>query len=280
LVQILIGVIAALAVISINESPLNPGISPVEIYYRDWGNGVPLIFLHGGWGYEIYPFDRQIEVFGDRFRILIPDRSGYGRSMRISRLETDFHKRAAVEMTNFLDALGIDKAVLWGHSDGAVISAIMGLNTPSRFLGLILEAFHYDRNKVRSREFFEMMASNPEKFGERVSRVLASDHGEDYWRKLLGISGQAWLKIIEESDRPEKDFYDLKLSKLEVPTIFIHGSRDPRTEPGELDTVRNLLPHAQIQLIEGGGHSPHSESSAYFDSNLRVEEFFKKLDLL
>src|SRR5690349_5376515 len=69
--------------ISIDRSPLVPGLSPVEIHYREWGDGAPLVFLHGGWGYQVYPFDRQIEAFGDRFRIIAPDRSGYGRSPRI-----------------------------------------------------------------------------------------------------------------------------------------------------------------------------------------------------
>ena len=47
--------------VTIDESPLAPDISPVEIYYREEGSGEPLLFMHGGWGYEIYPFKRQIE---------------------------------------------------------------------------------------------------------------------------------------------------------------------------------------------------------------------------
>jgi pimeloyl-ACP methyl ester carboxylesterase len=43
----------------------------------------------------------------------------------------DFHRRAAAETILFLDALGIERAVLWGHSDGAVISAMTGLAAPS-----------------------------------------------------------------------------------------------------------------------------------------------------
>jgi pimeloyl-ACP methyl ester carboxylesterase len=53
--------------ISIDESPLIPGVSPVDIYYREAGTGVPLVFLHGGWGYEVYPFDRQVEALARDF---------------------------------------------------------------------------------------------------------------------------------------------------------------------------------------------------------------------
>jgi haloalkane dehalogenase len=96
---------------------------PVRIYYREAGAGIPLVFLHGGWGYEVYPFDRAIEALRGRFRILIPDRSGYGRSTPLTKLPADFHRRAAIEMARFLDALKIERAVLWGHSDGAVIAS-------------------------------------------------------------------------------------------------------------------------------------------------------------
>lgn len=257
----------------IDETPLAPNISRVEIHYREVGSGSHLLFLHGGWGYEIYPFDRQIDSFGDRFRILIPDRTGYGRSLRLSHVPSDFHARAAVETVRLLDALHIERPVLWGHSDGAVIAAKMGLAAPNRISGLILEAFHFYRVKPGSREFFEVMADDPGLLGERVAATLAREHGEDYWRKLIVINGNAWLGIADEATHAKQDLYDGKLSELRVPTLFIHGSRDPRTEPGELDSVRAQLPNARIEIIEGGGHSPHSESASAAESNRIAAEF-------
>ncbi len=263
--------------VTIDESPLAPGISPVEIHYREAGSGSPLVFLHGGWGYEIYPFDRQIDAFGDRFRILIPDRTGYGRSMRLSHVPADFHARAAMETMRLLDALHIERPVLWGHSDGAVIAAKVGLAAPDRISGLILEAFHFYRVKPASREFFEVMADDPGLLGERAAGTLAREHGEDYWRKLIVINGTAWLGMADEATHAEQDLYDGKLSELRVPTLFIHGSRDPRTEPGELDAVRAQLPNARIEIIEGGGHSPHSESASAPESNRVASEFLASI---
>lgn len=170
-------------------------ISPARIYYREYGSGLSLIFLHGGWGYEVYPFNQQIAVLADRFRILIPDRSGYGRSIKVDHLTVNFHQRAASEMVEFLDALGIEKAILWGHSDGAVIAALMGLMQPSRCLGLILEACHYYRAKPNSQEFFQTAVFEPEMFGPEICRILALEHGEPYWRKLLEYHGRAWLNL-------------------------------------------------------------------------------------
>ena len=246
--------------ISIDESPLSPGASPVEVHYRDYGAGRPLIFLHGGWGYQVYPFNSQIEALAGHSRIIIPDRTGYGRSSRLETMPADFHGRAAVETIRLLEALGVEQPVLWGHSDGAVIAAMMGLRWPERISGVILEAFHYYRFKPGSREFFETMSGDPSGLGERVCAVLSAEHGEDYWQKLIINNGRAWLRLADESAVPKQDLYDGKLSGLAVPALFIHGSRDPRTEPGEIDAVRHELPKARFEILEGAGHSPHSAS--------------------
>jgi len=256
---------------------LAPNFGPVELHYREAGSGSPIVVLHGGWGYEVYPFDQQIDAFGDRFRILIPDRTGYGRSPHLSEVPIDFHERAAVETMRLLDALHIERPVLWGHSDGAVIAAKMGLAAPDRISGLILEAFHFYRVKPGSREFFEVMAGDPALLGERVAGTLAREHGEDYWRKLIVINGNAWLGIADEATHSGHDLYDGKLSELRVATLFIHGSRDPRTEPGELDAVRDQLPNARIEIIESGGHSPHSESASASRSNRAAREFLESI---
>lgn len=263
--------------VTISESPLVPGASPVSIYYREHGRGVPLVFLHSGWGYQVYHFEHQVAAFADRFRILIPDRTGYGRSQRAPEMPTDFHRRAASETSAFLDALGVGRAVLWGHSDGAVIAAIMGLTEPSRYLGLILESLHYDRAKPGSREFFRTVAERPEQLGGRVCQTVAAEQGDDYWREMLSRNGRVWLKIAEESDDPEKDFFGGRLSELSVSTLIIHGRKDLRTEPGELEEVGRLLPHASVNYIEAAGHSPHSGGASAAECNRIAEAFLRRL---
>jgi pimeloyl-ACP methyl ester carboxylesterase len=264
---------------TISESPLTPGVSPVKIHYRGAGDGLPLIFLHSGWGYCSYPFDNQIEEFSDRFKIIIPDRSGYGRSAKIEALPADFHARAAMEMISLLNALNIRRGVLWGHSDGAVIAAWMGLLAPTRFDGLILEAFHYFRVKPRSEEFFRTLAHNPDQVGERICQRLVLDHGEDRWREVIKINSDAWLKIAAESKHASEDLYRGRLKGLTVPTIFVHGVHDPRTEPGELEAVGEILPRAPINKIEGARHSPHSEKGVVRHTNELARGFLQSIKL-
>lgn len=247
--------------IDLESSALVPGISPVHLYYRDAGAGRAIVILHGGWGYEVYPFERQMAALAEDYRVIIPDRSGYGRSGRLERQATDFHQRAAAETWATIGALGLDQPLLWGQSDGAVIALLMGLSDPHRLSGMIVEATHLWRNKPASREFFETMMHNPERLGPRVTDVLAREHGEG-WRDLMRINGDAWLRIASDPSAPADDLYGGRLAQLRVPTLMIHGARDPRTEPGELDALRGMLAGvARFVVLAEGGHSPHSERS-------------------
>jgi non-heme chloroperoxidase len=259
------------------HSPHAPELSPVTIYYREFGSGRPLVFLHGGWGYGVYPFDRQIEAFQRDFRILIPDRSGYGHSTRVGgEMPLDFHKRAAEETIAFLDALGIGRAVFWGHSDGSVICAMIGMMAPERCECLILEAFHLLRRKPGSRAFFERFAARPEDLGEETKKLLAQDHGDTHWPAVLRRNCTAWFRIADSVKRVDEDLYDGKLGGIRVPTLFMHGSLDPRTEPGEMERVRNELPGATMGFVRNGKHSPHSEEAAFEECNAIAGEFLKR----
>lgn len=229
-----------------------------------------MVFLHGGWGYEIYPLDEQAQAIKD-FRVLIPDRSGYGHSAKPAIFGPDLHQRAAEETLLFLDALNLHRCIFWGHSDGAVIAAMLGIRKPERCIGLVLEAIHYDREKISSRSFFQSMASEPELFGRRVTDILKKEHGDPYWNQLLRSEGQAWLDIARSANEGARDLFDGRLSSLSVPAAFIHGAQDPRTEAWELDAIRSELPHADMHVIASGGHSPHSEGASWREFNLHLE---------
>lgn len=250
--------------------------APAEIYYREFGEGVPLVFLHGGWGFDIYPLDEQAGVLQGR-RILAPDRSGYGGSTKPAIFGSDFHRRAVGETLVFMDAVELDRCIFWGHSDGAVIAALLGMRAPERCAGLVLEAFHYDREKIHSREFFQSMATDPESFGSRVTGILKNEHGDPYWSQLLRSEGQAWLDIAAAANgKAARDLFDGELSKLSVPAVLIHGAQDPRTESWELEAVRRELPSAEMHVIAAGGHSPHSEAAARNEFNHHLDRALSK----
>jgi pimeloyl-ACP methyl ester carboxylesterase len=248
------------------RSPLVPGRSPVRIGYRDSDDGREigrpdvLVVLHGGWGAGIYSFDRQIAAL-DRHRVIVPDRTGYGASETIDVQPVDFHQPAAEETLAVLDALGLERASFWGHSDGAVIAFKVALMAPDRVDRIVAEATHFFRRKPRSRGFFESMRDRPEQFGGRVSKALEIDHGSR-WRALLTVNGEAWLHLADSAGDGQADLYDGRLADVRSPVLLVHGEADPRTEPGELDALRGALPHANIAVLPGAFHSPHSERAA------------------
>jgi len=250
----------------IPRSPLAPDRSPVRIGYRDSaddrepGRTNVLVVLHGGWGGGIYSFDRQIAAL-DRHRVIVPDRTGYGRSGTIETQPLDFHQRAADETLAVLDSLGLGRVSFWGHSDGAVIALRIALTAPDRVDRIVAEATHFFRRKPRSRGFFEAMRDRPEQFGGRASKALEADHGSR-WRSVLSMNGVAWLQLAESAGDQETDLYDGQLRDVRSPVLLIHGEADPRTEPGELDAIHAALPTAQLALLPGAGHSPHSEGTS------------------
>jgi pimeloyl-ACP methyl ester carboxylesterase len=266
-----------MAFVELSSSALAPGVSPVRIHYRDAGAGRPLVILHGGWGYQIYPFDRQLPALTRQHRVVIPDRTGYGGSGRLARQEVDFHHRAAAETVAVIEALGLERPVLWGHSDGAVIALLAGLAAPERLAGLIVEATHLYRSKPASREFFGTMMANPDGLGVRVTEVLAREHGEG-WRDMIRANGAAWLRIADERPEPGADLYGGRLATLQLPTLLVHGARDPRSEPGELDALRAALAGvARFDVFPDGGHSPHSERATADRVSRVVQQFLSDL---
>jgi pimeloyl-ACP methyl ester carboxylesterase len=89
--------------VHLKHSPLAGG--PAEIHYRQFGSGRPLIFLHGGWGYRIYPLcEEQAAVPG--MLVIIPDRSGYGLSTKPAIFHAGFHRLAVSETLAFMNVLG------------------------------------------------------------------------------------------------------------------------------------------------------------------------------
>jgi len=239
-------VTVGIADVLLTSSPLAPGASPVRIAYRDVGDGPPIVILHSGWGYDAFPFDRQIATLSHRHRLVIPDRSGYGGSGTLESLPTDFHQRAADETRAVIDALELERPIVWGHSDGAIIALLMALAPDQAIAGAIVEATHYFKKKPRSQAFFEAMAAKPRS-------------------KIIEMHSRTWLQIGKEAE-PGENFYSSRLSDVTVPVLVIHGAQDPRTEPGELEALRADLGRGVsaprcFQILEHGGHSPHSEAA-------------------
>ncbi len=254
--------------VALQSSPLAPG-SPARIHVREAGAGAPLVLLHGGWGWEAYPWD--VAALAARHRVLAPDRTGYGGSGRLAALPEGFHRLMAEETLRVLDALRIGRAALWGHSDGAVVAAWLALLAPERVSALVLEALHVFPAKLASVEFFRSAVEAPEAFGPAVVDALRRDHGER-WREVVGAGGRAWLALIEEGRRGRRDLYDGRLGEVRAPALVLHGRNDPRMEPGEMEAGARAIPGARLLVLDAG-HCPHASARAGAECNRAALEF-------
>src|SRR4029453_11804269 len=180
-----------MADVLLDSSPLAPGRAGVRIHYRDAGTGPPIVILHGGWGYDAYPFDRQIAALGSRHRIVIPHRPGDGRAEPTDTLATGFHQSAAEETLAVIEALQLDRPILWGHSDGAIVALLIGLQAPDKIAGAIVEATHFFKHKPASRPFFEAIVAKPR-------------------APFLDVHSRTWIRIVNES-APGDAFYGGRL---------------------------------------------------------------------
>jgi pimeloyl-ACP methyl ester carboxylesterase len=246
--------------VSIAGSPVAPGRSPLRVNVREHGRGPAVLLLHGGWGHEAYPFDAAAQALAPRHRVIVPDRVGYGASDPLPVLPRRFHEAMADETVALMDALGIDRAALWGHSDGAVIAAWTAIRHPSRVSAVVLEALHFVRAKLSSLEFFRTGVVAPERYGDAFVDALERDHGAG-WRDVVARGARAWLEIIADGERSGGDLFDGHLVELRAPALVLHGRRDPRSEPGELAAALGALPHAEVSLLDAG-HSPHTSPAA------------------
>jgi len=245
-------------------------------YERLGGAGIPILFLHGGWGYSLYPIEHQAAALAPHCQFFIPSRSGYGKSTRVSHFDLNFHQMAALEMLAFLDACKIHRCVAWGHSDGAVIAAWMGLVAPERFYGLILEAFHFSPKKPASADFFLQGATRPDELKENVRLILEAEHGND-WREVVRRNCEVWLRLGRE--QREDDLFGGRLSGLKPSTLVLHSQDDPRSEAQEIETAVKQLPHAAFQLFETGAHSPHSHQQTKEKCTRLIQRFVSEIAL-
>jgi pimeloyl-ACP methyl ester carboxylesterase len=228
-------------------------IPGARLWYDTAGEGAPLVCLHSGWGRAAMPFDDAVAVLGASRRLIFPDRRGYGRSTPVEHLPPIYHREAMADLLAFLDAVGLERATLWGHSDGAITSALLAAEQPARVSGLVLEAIHFRRAK--SPEFFLRYERDPDSLPDAVKHRLASEHGER-WRTVVRMHSAAWRELFGIGG----DFYEGRLERIVAPTLVVSGDLDPHTPPTE---VAELAAHfrtlVEVERFAEGGHSPHSE---------------------
>lgn len=106
----------------------------VRLFYEDQGSGPPVIAVHGWLGTARTDLGNVIDWLSADYRVIGPSLRGYGQSRPPQRdFPNDFYYRDADDLLAFMDALNIDKAHLFGYSDGGEVALIAAGKQPERF---------------------------------------------------------------------------------------------------------------------------------------------------
>ncbi|HEX9980177.1 MAG TPA: alpha/beta hydrolase [Flavobacterium sp.] len=214
-----------------------------------------LIFLHDSLG--------SIDLWRDfpqrlgeltNCNILVYDRQGYGKSRGFLYSKRDVHymEQEADILNELIDFWGLDKVILFGHSDGGSISLIAAAKYPGRILGVITEGAHVFVEDVTIHginEVIQLYKSTDLK--AKLSRYHSDKTDEMFW---------AWADTWTREDFRHWNIEHF-LPSVKCPTLIIQGEDD---EYGTLNQVQRIASQAGGQalklIIPNTKHTPHKES--------------------
>ena len=243
-----------------------------QIYYKDWGEGQPIVFSHG-WPLSADAWEDQMVFLGGKgYRCIAHDRRGHGRSSQPwDGNEMDTY---ADDLASLVEALDLKDAIHVGHSTGGgevaryigrhgtkrvakvvLIGAVppLMLKTEANPAGLAMEVFDGIRAGVLSdrSQFFKDLSApfyGANRPGAKVSQGLR----DSFWLQgmLAGFKGVIeCVKAFSETDVTE----DLK--KFDVPTHILHGDDDQIVPIGASALLSSkIVKDATLKVYPGAPH--------------------------
>jgi non-heme chloroperoxidase len=245
----------------------------VEIFYKDWGEGQPIVFSHG-WPLSADDWDAQMMFFLNKgFRVIAHDRRGHGRSSQIAQGHDMDHY--ADDLAALTAHLNLKNAIHVGHSTGggevvhyiarhgetrvakaALLSAVPPLmvKTPSNPGGLPKEVFDGFQVQVATNraQFYRDLPEGPFYGFNRPGVKPIKGIIDNWWRQgMIGSAKAHYDGIVAFS---QTDFTD-DLKKINCPVLVMHGDDDqivPYADSGPLSA--KLLKNGTLKTYKGYPH--------------------------
>jgi pimeloyl-ACP methyl ester carboxylesterase len=256
-----------------------------RIAYRDEGEGVPLVLLHGLMAHGGF-FRDQAALAAD-FRVITVDLRGHGES-RVDGAQPTVEQLAA-DVSDLAEALDLEGAIGVGWSMGATVlwHVLSGPAAP-RFAGaVVVDMTARVRNdeewdlglspeacEARSaaiRDDFPAFAANAGQgiFARPEARKGMADWASvEFARNDAAAIGSVWASLVRQDVRA-------LLRKIEHPTLIVHGARSRLYGDDTADHLVAALPQARAVRFDRSGHAPHLEEPLLF--NQIVKEFADRL---
>jgi len=245
-------------------------------------DGEPLLMVHG-LGADTRGWAMQKRALGSRFRLVMVDNRGVGRS---ERAEGPYDLEVmATDALAALDDAGYGSAHVLGASMGGIISQVIGVRHPERVRSLTL-ACTACRHFSWRKELLAEWADQAQAYGMRefVRRNLKWMVGPRSLRRTwpaMAVLGPLAFNVpvasfvaqinailsIEDSLRGE-------LVEVTAPTLVLCGSQDVLTTQGDSEEIASLIPGAELAVVRGGAHLFMVEQAGAF--NRTVGDFLAR----
>jgi len=231
--------------------------------------GAPVVLIHG-YTDNARDWVPLVPYLSPRFRLILVDIRGHGRSGKPECCYSRFD--FAYDLKLLLDAFGIPRADLVGHSLGSIIAQTFAEFWPERTRRVVLisstagprpgapprpPAYDYPAEIRKLTEpidpdspFMIAWWSSPTPVDPDFLRRQRQDSA--------AIPLRVWLAVLDQGMEPMLDGTDLQntLPRLTAPTLLIWGSKDPIMDEEHRVTLREGLPQAQVKIFDGLGHNP------------------------
>jgi pimeloyl-ACP methyl ester carboxylesterase len=245
-----------------------------SLAYIDRGerSGPAVVLIHG-YTDNARDWVPMLPYLSKGYRLILVDIRGHGQSSKPECCYTriDF----AYDIKLLLDALGVQKADIVGHSLGSIIAQTFAEYWPERTAHVVLISSTGgsppDRPKKPPQFDF---AAEIRKLKEPIEAdspfMIAwwdspTPVDPDFIRRqrkdAAGIPLRVWLAVLDQA-LPDNNLYgDLQssLPRLKAPTLLIWGSKDPIMEEDVRQSLRGALPKAKVKIFDGLGHNPFWE---------------------
>ena len=259
----------------------------VEIFYKDWGSGQPIVFSHG-WPLSSDDWDAQMLFFLNKgFRVIAHDRRGHGRSTQVGDgHDMDHYADDLAAVTAHLD---LKNAVHVGHSTGggevvhyiarhgearvakaAIIAAVPPLmvKTAANPGGLPKEVFDGLQAQLAANraQFYYDIPAGPFYGFNRPGAKPAEPVIRNWWRQgMMGGAKAHYDGIVAFS---QTDFTE-DLKKINVPVLVMHGDDDqivPYADSAPLSA--KLLKQGTLKTYKGFPHGMPTTEAATINGDL------------
>lgn len=228
-----------------------------KIYVEIYGQGKPLVFLHGGMGFDAsyLKVPGVLDLTKKRVRVILYDQRGHGKSSA-SLANKYTHATWISDLRQLTARLGLQKFSLLGHSYGGYLALLLAIRNPTELDKLILVATAAGPINTSGIPVHKTDQDLKNDVSQRWSGLF---YGQDkHWEVLESINFHH--EPFNAAFHRELKRYDVrnKLKEIQVETQVIVGEQD---EPflSECQTLNNKIPNSRLAVIADSGHFPFIE---------------------